>query len=70
MIVSFEIVKKIEIIPIISNAFILRGCDQLRILDWSGAIMANLIISAIAAAWVMAIALLSVQNATLISLKF
>jgi lipopolysaccharide assembly protein A len=32
--------------------------------------MNNLIISAIAAAWVMAIALLSVQNATLVSLKF
>jgi uncharacterized integral membrane protein len=32
--------------------------------------LTNLIISAIAAAWVIAIALLSVQNATLVSLKF
>jgi lipopolysaccharide assembly protein A len=32
--------------------------------------MTNLIISAIAAAWIVAIALLSVQNATLVHLKF
>jgi uncharacterized integral membrane protein len=32
--------------------------------------MTNLIISAIAAAWIILIALLSVQNATLVSLKF
>jgi lipopolysaccharide assembly protein A len=32
--------------------------------------MTNLIISAIAAAWVVVIALLSVQNASLVSLKF
>jgi lipopolysaccharide assembly protein A len=32
--------------------------------------MTNLIISAIAAAWVMLIALISVQNASLVSLKF
>ncbi len=32
--------------------------------------MTNLIISAIAAAWIVLIALLSVQNATLVSLKF
>jgi lipopolysaccharide assembly protein A len=33
-------------------------------------LMTNLIISAIAAAWIVAIALLSVQNATLVNLKF
>ena len=32
--------------------------------------MTNLIISAIAAAWIILIALLSVQNATLLNLKF
>jgi lipopolysaccharide assembly protein A len=32
--------------------------------------MTNLIISAIAAVWIMLIALLSVQNASLVSLKF